>query len=145
MMFTEWSSQFAAIIVLAMGLGAMPAAAGTERSDPKVSNTDFTAYALEKRDEAVAKGGKVVESMDRRIDELTTKLELKAEQASAEAKAQWIATRRELLELRSDTRRSFDAMKDSADETWNNTRDAFGSALRKLGDAIDETARKVES
>lgn len=145
-MLLEWSAQFAARPAFAVGLGAMPAAAaGGPSGRDSASSSDFAAYALEKRDEAIGKGGEIIAAMDRRVDELSTRLRLRAGQASAETRTQWIAARRELMDLRSDARRSLEDMKHATDVSWNATRDVFASALRELGNGIDAAARKVDS
>ena len=126
---------------------AAPAAAQTAAATATKQLTDaaetLKSYSVEKKNEAVAYGKKLVSDFDVKIKELETRTSKDASAAAADAKRQM----KELSDLkaaRANASKQLDAMSKSSAEAWNSAKQAFADSYKDLHKAYDTAAAKVK-
>lgn len=111
-----------------------------EASQTNEAWDNIKAYTLEKKTEAVAYGKKLMKETDARIDQL----EVKAAQATDEAKAQYLKEMQELKVMRARTAAKLDTMAKETGAAWDDTKQGFADAYKDLQRAYDKLARRFK-
>ena len=114
-------------------LGATPAMAADEWDKIK-------SYSVEKKDEAVAYGRKLVRQTDREIKDL----DRKASKASDEAKAQLQSDMKELKAKRAEASRKLDQMGKATSAAWDEAKDGFADAWKDLQGSYEKAVKKLK-
>lgn len=97
-------------------------------------------YTVEKKDEAIAYGRKLVRQTDREIKEL----DQKAAKASGEAKAQFQSDVKELKAKRRQASRKLDEMGKASGAAWDEARNGFADAYKDLQDSYHKAVKKLK-
>jgi len=97
-------------------------------------------YTVEKKNDAVAYGRKLVRQTDQEIGAL----EKRAAKASDEAKAQFQSDAKELKAKRAEAAKKLDQMGKSSSAAWDEARNGFADAYKDLQDAYDKAAKKLK-
>ena len=120
------------LLILALAL-AQPAVAADTWDNVK-------SYTVEKKDEAVAYGRKLVRQTDREIGQL----ERKASKASDETKAQFQSDMKELKAKRKEASKKLDAMGKATAGAWDEAKNGFADAYKDLQDSYDKAVKKLK-
>jgi len=132
--------------ILTALLAAVPAMVIAETTSQDVSKkTDdawktVKSYTVEKKDEAVAYGRKLVRQTDREIKQL----DKKASKASDEAKAQFQSDVKELKAKRSEASRKLDEMGKATSAAWDEAKDGFADAWKDLQGSYEKAVKKLK-
>ena len=127
-------------------LGAVPALAIAETTTKDISKKTGEAwdtvksYTVEKKDEAMAYGRKLVRQTDREI----ASLEKKAAKASGEAKAQFQSDVKELKAKRAEASKKLDEMGKASGAAWDNAKNGFADAYRDLSQSFEKAAAQFK-
>ena len=97
-------------------------------------------YTVEKKDEALAYGKKLVRETDREIEAL----ERKASKSSGEAKAQFQSDVKELKAKRKEASKKLDAMGKATAGAWDEAKNGFADAYKDLQDGYDKAVKKLK-
>lgn len=97
-------------------------------------------YTVEKKNEAVAYGKKLVRKTDREIKAL----DRKASKASGEAKAQFQSDMQELKVKRAEASKKLDDMGKATDAAWDDAKNGFAAAYKDLHDSYQKTVKKLK-
>jgi len=97
-------------------------------------------YTVEKKDEAVAYGKKLVRETDREI----ASLERKAAKASGEAKAQFQSDVKELKVKRTEAAKKLDEMGKASGAAWEEAKNGFADAYKDLQDSYHKAVKKLK-
>ena len=122
------------IAMLIALLGAVPAMAATDDWEK------IKSYTVEKKDEAVAYGRKLVRQTDREIKEL----DRKASKASDEAKAQFQSDAKELRAKRREASKKLDEMGKASSAAWDEAKNGFADAWKDLHDSYEKAVKKLK-
>ena len=96
-------------------------------------------YTVEKKNEAVAYGRKLVRQTDREIKEL----DRKASKASGEAKEQFQSDAKELKAKRKEASKKLDEMGKATSAAWDEAKNGFADAYRDLHDSYEKAVKKL--
>jgi len=96
-------------------------------------------YTVEKKNEAVAYGRKLVRQTDREIKDL----DQKAAKASDEAKAQFKSDVKELKAKRKEASKQLDEMGKATSAAWDEAKNGFADAYKDLQDSYEKAVRKL--
>jgi hypothetical protein len=133
-----------AAALLAIGLAAGPAVAQSTASSvgAKAGETweAVKDYTVEKKDDAVAFGRKVVAETDTKIKEL----EARAAESTGEVKAAHERNLKELRAKREQAAAKLDDMGKATAGAWEATKQGVGNAFRELGHAYDKAASQFK-
>jgi len=102
-------------------------------------------YSAEKKDEAVAKGEELLNSMDEQLASLKAKAGDAAEDTSEGVKEKWDASMTKLSELRDAAGDKLEAMKASSAEAWEDVKNGFSEAVEDFNATLDESTAETES
>ncbi|MGH8691808.1 MAG: hypothetical protein ACREUS_12365 [Burkholderiales bacterium] len=131
-------------VVLAAVLGQPPALAQTTAKDVSKKTAEawdtLKAYTVDKKNDAVGYGRKLVRDTDRKIKEL----EGKAAKASGEVKAQYDREIKDLKARRAKASKKLDEMGTATGAAWDSAKDGFADAYRELHEAYDKAAAKFK-
>jgi hypothetical protein len=97
-------------------------------------------YTIEKKDEAVAYGRKLVRDADREIGSL----EKKAAKTSGEAKAQFQSDIHELKAKRAAASKKLDEMGRASSGAWDDAKNGFADAYKDLHDSYNKAVKKLK-
>jgi len=97
-------------------------------------------YTVEKKNEAVTYGKKLVRETDREIKEL----DRKASKASGEAKAQFKSDMQELKTKRKEAARKLDEMGKASGAAWEEAKNGFADAYKDLHDSYQKAVKKLK-
>ena len=97
-------------------------------------------YTIEKKDEAVAYGRKLVHDADREIGSL----EKKAAKSSGEAKAQFHSDIQELKAKRAAASKKLDEMGKASAGAWDDAKNGFADAYKDLHDSYHRAVKKLK-
>ena len=130
-------------VVLAAFL-ALPAFAATTSKDVSKQTGEavdtLKSYSVEKKNEAVAYGKKMMKAADRDIK----KLERAASKASDDTKAQFQQDLKDLKATRAAAASELDKMGKASGEAWDGTKDAFANAYKDLRDGVANASQKLK-
>lgn len=132
----------------AAGIGMQPAHAGESSNVKQELSETLTAiknYSADKRDEAVAAGKEMVETLDAHIEALQDKAERTSDSATEATRAKWEETKSGLIKLREKASVQLERMRDSSAEAWSDAKDEFTDAVEKLSDSIEEAGEDLQS
>ncbi|MGH8724810.1 MAG: hypothetical protein ACREU1_08110 [Burkholderiales bacterium] len=131
-------------VVLAAVLGQPPALAQTTAKDVSKKTAEawdtLKSYTVDKKNDAVGYGRKLVRDTDRKIKEL----EGKAAKASGEVKAQYDREIKDLKARRAKASKKLDEMGKATGAAWDSAKDGFADAYRELHEAYDKAAAKFK-
>lgn len=113
-------------------------AANTAQTDETWNN--IKAYSVDKKNEAVAYGKKLLKETDARIEQL----EAKAAQLSGEAKVQYAQEVQDLKAKRADTAAKLDKMAKESGAAWNKTKQGFADAYKDLQSAYYKAVKRFD-
>jgi cell envelope opacity-associated protein A len=119
--------------ILAASLVAFPALAADSWDNVK-------SYTVEKKDEAMAYGKKLVRQTDREIKDL----ERKAAKTSDEVKANVQSDVKELKVKRKEAAQKLDAMGKATGAAWDDAKDGFADAYKDLQDSYHKAVKKLK-
>jgi methyl-accepting chemotaxis protein len=135
--------------VLAIGLSAIlaqatPAIGQTSTTTGAKKSADSSAetlkgYTVEKKNEAVAHGKKMMSELDGKIKALETQISKDVSAANADVKRQV----NDLKASRNQTAKKLDEMGKASKESWNSAKDAFAASYSDLHKAYDDAIAKV--
>ena len=128
------TSRLQAAVLVAL-LAAVPAMAVAADDWEKVKS-----YTVEKKNEAVAYGRKLVRDTDREI----TSLEKKAAKSSGEAKAQFQSDIQELKVKRGEASKKLDEMGKASSGAWDDAKNGFADAYKDLQDSYHKAVKKLK-
>jgi Flp pilus assembly protein TadB len=130
----------AAVLVVAPAFAL--AETTTEDVSKKASEAWNTvkSYSVERKNEAVAYGKKLVRQTDREIKEL----DRKAAKASDEAKAQFQNDAKELRAKRAEASRKLDKMGKASAAAWEDAKNDFADAYKDLHQTYDKAVAKLK-
>lgn len=97
-------------------------------------------YSVEKKNEAVGFGKKLVRQTDREIKQL----ERKAARTSEEVKANVRSDVKELKAKRAEASRKLDEMGKATAGAWDEAKNGFADAYRDLHDSYEKAVRKLK-
>lgn len=97
-------------------------------------------YTVEKKDDAVAYGKKLVRQTDREIKAL----DRKAAKASGEVKAQFQSDVKELKVKRAEAAKKLDEMGKASGAAWDEARNGFADAYQDLQDSYHKAVKKLK-
>ena len=97
-------------------------------------------YSVDKKNEAVAYGKKLLSAADRDIK----KLESSASKASGDTKAQMQEELKGLKADRAAVAKKLDEMGKASGEAWDGTKNAFADAYKDLHDGVQKAAKKLK-
>ena len=125
---------------------AAPAAAQTSTKDvtQKAGETGdaIKNYTVDKKNDAVAYGKKLVSDLDVKIKDLEIQLSRDVSAAGADAKRQ-VNELRQLKTIRAETAKKLDEMGRASSESWNSAKQAFADSYKDLQKAYDDAIAKV--
>ena len=121
------------VLVMATLIVAQPAVAADTWDQVK-------SYTVEKKDEAVAYGRKLVRETDREI----ASLEKKAAKASGEAKAQFQRDVKELKAKRAEASKKLDEMGKASSGAWDDAKNGFADAYKDLHESYHRAVKKLK-
>ena len=98
------------------------------------------AYSVEKKNDAVAYGKKLVRESDDKIK----KLEAKSAKASGETKAKYDETIKDLKVKREQTARKLDEMSKASGSAWDSAKNGFADAYKDLHESFEKAAAKFK-
>jgi hypothetical protein len=131
-------------VALAAALGQPLAMAQTTSKDVSKKTAEavdtMKSYTVEKKNDAVAYGKKLMSAADRDIK----KLERSAGKASDEAKAQARQEVKDLKAARAAAGEKLDQMGKASGEAWDGTKNAFADAYKDLKEGVEKTAKKLK-
>jgi hypothetical protein len=134
----------AAILIALLGAGSATAIAETTTKDISKKTGEawdtVKSYTVEKKDEAVAYGRKLVRQTDREI----ASLEKKAAKASGEAKAQFQSDVKELKAKRAEASKKLDEMGKASSGAWDEAKNGFADAYKDLQDSYHKAVKKLK-
>ena len=123
---------------------AQPVLAQTTAKDVSKQTSEtvdtIKSYSVEKKNEAVAYGRKMLKAADRDIK----KLERKAAKASDDTKAQFAQDAKDLRATRDAAKEKLDEMGKASGEAWDGTKTAFADAYKDLRDGVAKAAKKLK-
>ena len=123
---------------------AQPAVAQTTASDVSKKAAEawntVKSYTVEKKNDAVAYGRKLVNGTDRQIKSL----ERRAAEASGEAKVQLDSDIQELKAKRAAASQKLDAMGKATGAAWDEAKDGFADAYKDLQDSYERARKKLK-
>jgi hypothetical protein len=134
-------------VALSMILAYTPALAqtsttgGTKKPADSAADT-FKGYTVEKKNEAVAHGKKLMSDLDVKIKNLESQISRDTSAAGADAKRQM----NELTDLkaaRAQTAKKLDEMGKASSQSWNDAKQAFADSYKDLSKAYDDAIAKV--
>ena len=114
---------------------ALPALADTTKDVDTLKS-----YSVEKKNEAVAYGKKLINAADRDIK----KLERSAAKASDDTKAQFAQDAKDLKATRDAAKQKLDDMGKASGEAWDGTKTAFADAYKDLRDGVANASKKLK-
>jgi hypothetical protein len=120
------------MMLIALALACPAFAAGTW--------DDIKSYSVEKKNEAVAYGKKLVRETDRGIRDL----EREAGKQSEEAKANVRRDVKELKAKRAQAAKKLDEMGKASSAAWVEAKNGFADAYKDLQDAYQKAVRKLK-
>lgn len=138
----------AGLAVATAGLDTAQAAdGGASEIKTEISETldAIKAYSAEKRDDAVAAGGALMDKLDRQMAKMEYDIEQASEETSDAAKAKWQETKAGLMKLRESTAMKLEAMREGTAETWSQTKKEFSDSVETLGKSIEEAGEDLQS
>ncbi|OAI53721.1 hypothetical protein AYO46_03075 [Betaproteobacteria bacterium SCGC AG-212-J23] len=97
-------------------------------------------YSVEKKNEAMAYGRKLVRDTDREIKEL----DRKASKASGEAKANFQSDMKELKAKRKQASQKLDEMGKASSGAWDDAKNGFADAYKDLQDSYHKAVKKLK-
>jgi hypothetical protein len=97
-------------------------------------------YSVDKKNDAVAYGKKLMKQADRDIK----KLERASAKASDDTKAQWQEEMKGIKSDRDAVAKKLDAMGKASGDAWDGTKSAFADAYKDLRDGLDKSAQKLK-
>ena len=134
---------FAAVLAIVFWQSA-PAIAQTTAKDVSKATADawdtVKAYSVEKKNDAVAYGEKLVSDSDREIK----KLEAKASKATGDTKAEYDKEIKNLKAKRAATAKKLDEMGKASGSAWDTAKNGFADAYKDLRDSFDKAAAKFK-
>ncbi len=121
-------------------LAAEQAAATSESESAQTSEALKTlkTYSLEKKNEAVAYGKRLLKETDAKI----AQLQAKASKVSGEAKAAYDKQMADLEVQRSAAAAKLDEMQKKSGHAWNDAKQGFAEAYKELQHAYDKAVRQ---
>lgn len=129
-------------VFLAVGLSVFlahaPALAQTTKPADSSAET-IKGYTVEKKNEAVAHGKKLMGELDVKIKDLEGQVSRDMSAAGADAKRQL----NDLKSSRAETGKKLDEMGKASSQSWNNAKQAFADSYKDLHKAYDDAVAKV--
>lgn len=129
-----------AIVLAAILTCAVPALAQTSTSSSESATEKMKGYSIEKKNEAVAYGKKLVSDLDVKIKDLEAQVSRDASSAKADAK-RGIA---EMKAKRAETRKKLDEMGKASAQSWDTMKQGFADAYKDLQQAYDKTVANLK-
>jgi hypothetical protein len=102
-------------------------------------------YSADKRDEAVAAGRQLMDSLDRRIEEMQARVDTASEQTSEATREKWRETKAGLIELRKNAAMRLEAMRESGSDAWSKAKQDFSDSVETLGQSIEDAGEGLDS
>jgi len=131
-------------VVLAMALGhqlAMAQATSKDVSKKTGEAVDtLKSYTVEKKNEAVKYGHKMMSAADRDLK----KLERAAAEAKDDSKAHLKQDVKDLKAARGAASKKLDEMGKASGEAWDSTKNGFADAYKDLRDGLEKAAKKLK-
>jgi outer membrane murein-binding lipoprotein Lpp len=132
------------LLMLCLLAPGQPAVAQTTASDISKKTAEawntVKSYTVEKKNDAVAYGRKLVRGTDRQIKSL----ERRAAKASGEAKTQLDSDVQELKAKRAAASRKLDEMGKATGAAWDEAKNGFADAYKDLQDSADRAVKKLK-
>jgi len=123
---------------------SLPALAETTAKDVSKQSGEavdtLKSYSVDKKNEAVAYGKKLVSAADRDIK----KLERAASKASGDTKAQMQQDLKDIKATRAAAAAELDKMSKASGEAWDGTKTAFADAYKDLRDGVSKASTKLK-
>ena len=134
-------------VALSLILAHAPALAQTSTTGgakkPADSSADtIKAYTVEKKNEAVAHGKKLMSDLDIKIRDLESQISRDTSAAGADAKRQ-MNELKDLRAVREQTAKKLDEMGKASSQSWNNAKQAFADSYKDLSKAYDDAVAKA--
>src|SRR5262245_35695881 len=140
----RWVLGIIVTLVLAVALHQSPGLAQTTAKDVEKKTGEawdtMKSYSVEKKNDAVAYGKKLVRESDSKIKGL----EKKAAQASGDAKARY---NREITDLKTKKKtasKKLDEMSKATGAAWDNAKNGFADAYRDLHESFEKAAAQFK-
>jgi hypothetical protein len=121
----------AALCVIA---AALPAAAQTSTQTSGDTTDKMKSYSVEKKNEAVAYGKKMMSDMDVKIKELEAQMSRDVSAAKADAQRGM----KEMKEKRAETAKKLDELGKASAQSWDATKQGFSDAYKDLQKSYDK-------
>lgn len=129
-------------IALSVVLAHAPTLAQTSTTGATKKPADsetIKGYTVEKKNEAVAHGKKLMGELDVKIKDLEGQVSRDMSAAGADAKRQL----NDLKASRAETAKKLDEMGKASSQSWNNAKQAFADSYKDLHKAYDDAVAKV--
>lgn len=129
--------------VLALGISSYPAdVRATTKSDSLTKAwEDVKDFAMDQKEKAVQEGQRIMESFDVQM----ARLEADASRDKAEMTEDWQKTKAQLADLRAKAESHLEQLEGATDETWEDVKRGFGSALQELENAYRDARSNIDS
>ena len=101
---------------------------------------EVKSYTIEKKNEAMSVGKRLVRNTDREI----RSLERKASQSSDEVKANVQSDVKELKKKRAEASKKLDAMGKATGAAWDEAKNGFADAYKDLQESYDRAVKKLK-
>ena len=134
-------------VALSVILAQAPALAQTSTTGGTKKPADSSAdsikgYTVEKKNEAVAHGKKLMSDLDVKIKDLESQISRDTSAAGADAKRQ-MNELKELKSVRTQTAKKLDEMGKASSQSWNDAKQAFADSYKDLSKAYDDAVAKA--
>jgi hypothetical protein len=134
-------------VALSVILAQAPAPAQTSTTGGAKKPADSSAdtikgYTVEKKNEAVAHGKKLMSDLDVKIKDLESQISRDTSAAGADAKRQ-MSELKDLKAVREQTAKKLDEMGKASSQSWNNAKQAFADSYKDLNKAYDDAVAKA--
>jgi hypothetical protein len=113
---------------------ASPAVAQTSTQTSSDTTDKMKSYSVEKKNEAVAYGKKMMSDMDVKIKELEAQMSRDASAAKADAQRGM----KEMKEKRAETAKKLDELGKASAQSWDATKQGFSDAYKDLQKSYDK-------
>lgn len=113
---------------------------GTKKPDSSADT--IKGYTVEKKNEAVAHGKKLMSDLDVKIKDLESQISRDVSAAGADAKRQ-MNELKDLKAARAQTAKKLDEMGKASSQSWNDAKQAFADSYKDLSKAYDDAIAKA--
>jgi chromosome segregation ATPase len=102
-------------------------------------------YTADQRDEAVERTQTALDSLDKRIDALETRIDNNWDQMNETARENGRASLKALRKQRTEVAEWYDKLKTGSADTWEQTKKGFSDAYKNLSGTWEKSAKELDT